>query len=504
MTPFSAVLWQIGWQVHPAAAVLTVAFALLAILATSSGRGVTIARGAVVALLLVMISGVERVSQHHSPAAADGKTSREPALIDIVMPSIAWVGESLPVTVVAWGSASSDSAPAAERSVELIDPHGQVVASSPLRPAVKDARDQRQLWTASFSWQPEEPGVCRLAAQLKGQPAGIAGKAASSPIPAACGVAESPLRVLIIDGRARWETRHLHRLLNTTPGVEAERVLLDLGDVGRIPASPSAVAAFDVVVLGAFDPRDLPATAAEAIVAAADQHGLGVLWSLDGRSDLNGLMASPLAELLPCSPQPSLPLLPATSGYLVRSTLAAAGFPWLSPFLRAAEQTQAEIFLPFRTAMPHGTAVAPLIARPAAANAASQPVSEEPAILVDHTATGRIVAVLVETWRYRVAGCSADVDAFWQAVVRFVAEPRAGQRMGRRLAEATAAAEQARQDIRRASDAAGTTTESEHMAALTRLRWNHPVVIVLVIMLALLSWMLAESRPRNVERDDAA
>jgi len=504
MTPLSAVLWQISWQVHPAAAVLTVAFALLAILTVSSGRWVTIARGAVVALLLVMLSGVQGVSPHHSQVAADGDTSRDPVLIDVVLPSTAWIGESITVTAVARSSASSDSTSAGVHSVELIDPHGQVLASSPLRHVGKNARDQQQLWTASFSWQPEEPGVCTLAAQLVGQQAGIVGGMASSPLPAVCGVAASPLQVLIIDGPARWETRHLHRLLNSTPGVEAELVLLELGDGGRIPASLSAAAAFDVVVLGAFDPRDLPATAAEAIVAAADQHGLGVLWSLDGRSDLNGLMASPLAELLPCSPQPSLPLLPATSGYLVRSTLAAAGFHWLSPFLRAAEQTQVEIFLPFRTAMPRGTAIAPLVVRPAAANVASQPASEEPAILVDHTATGRIVAVLVETWRYRVAGFSADVDAFWRAVVRFVAEPRAAQRMGRRLAEAAAAAERARQVIRRTGDSTGSTADSEHMAAVTRLRWNHPALILLVIMLALLSWMLAEPRPRNLERDDAA
>jgi hypothetical protein len=305
-------------------------------------------------------------------------------------------------------------------------------------------------------------------------------------VPAVCGVAERPLQVLLIDASARWEIRHLSRLLRGTPGVEVTLILLESAAVEQLPRSRQAAAAFDVVVLGSFDPRDLPEAVALALVEAAEEDGLGVLWSLDGRSDLANLAVSPLGVLLPCTPAASSLPQPATRGHRVWAAAAANGFRWLAPLLQAIQQTQAQVFLPASIAAQRGTAIAPLLLSTAAPPAVAGAAAKQPAMLVDHTPTGRVVALLFETWRYRIAGSSDDVDAFWRSAIRFVAEPRLRQQMGAELTLAVRSADATRREIRQAVVFAAERTAERRLQPV----WNHPALLAMVILLAAVSWLL--------------
>mgnify|MGYP002641267657 CR=1 FL=1 len=486
-------LWQAAWQLPPVVVGVATASVVLVILATAATWQAAASRLAVIVVLVVMLSGLHR--QRQLPAsAANGPTLQ---LVDLVMPAVAVVGEPITAEAIAWQAGSGESSPADRPAmVELLDEAGMVLDRAAAEPTADatagadTATGQGRLWRAELTWQPAEAGVQQRSARWNGRSAASDAAAPSAELLAVCGVVERPLRVLLIDAAARWETRHLIRLLRGTPAVEATLVVLDSAAVEQLPRSRQAAAAFDVVVLGSFDPRDLPEAAAQALVNAAKEDGLGVLWSLDGRSDLASLAASPLGVLLPCSPAPLPSSLPATRGHRVWPTAAAAGLRWLAPLLQAIEQTQAEVFFPASIAAQRGTAIAPLMLSTAAAPAVAGTPAHQPAMLVDHSPAGRVVALLCETWRFRIAGSSDAVDAFWRSALRFVAEPRLQHRMGAELITSARAADAARRQIRQAVVAAAERTAQRQRQPL----WNHPAVLATVIVLSAVSWLLPPRR----------
>ncbi len=365
-----AFLWQVAWQLDPAVVGATAAVVVLAILAATSTWQAAASRLAVVVMLVVMLGGLHR-EQPQSPAQA--ANSRAPQLVDLVMPAVAVAGEPITAEAIAWEAESGKPRRAAgPPMVELVDEAGRLLDRAALEPTVDApfradaAAGQGRLWRAELTWQPAEAGVHQCFARHAGQSSDSTTALTSRAVPAVCGVAERPLQVLLIDASARWEIRHLSRLLRGTPGVEVTLILLDSAAVEQLPRSRQAAAAFDVVVLGSFDPRDLPAAVALALVEAAEEDGLGVLWSLDGRSDLANLAASPLGVLLPCTPAASSLPQPATRGHRVWAAAAADGFRWLAPLLQAIQQTQAQVFLPASIAAQRGTAIAPLLLSTAA------------------------------------------------------------------------------------------------------------------------------------------
>ena len=489
-----AFLWQVAWQLDPAVVGATAAVVAVAILAAASTWQAAASRLAVVVMLVVMLSGLHR-EPPQSPAQA--ANSRAPQLVDLVMPAVAVAGEPITAEAIAWEADAWEAESGKPRRVagppmvELVDETGRLLDRAALEPTVDApfradaAAGQGRLWRAELTWQPAEAGVHQCFARHAGQSSDSTTALPSRAVPAVCGVAERPLQVLLIDASARWEIRHLSRLLRGTPGVEVTLILLDSAAVEQLPRSRQAAAAFDLVVLGSFDPRDLPEAVALALVEAAEEDGLGVLWSLDGRSDLANLAASPLGVLLPCTPAASSLPQPATRGHRVWAAASADGLRWLAPLLQAIQRTQAQVFLPASIAAQRGTAIAPLMlstATPAVAGVAAK----QPAMLVDHTPTGRVVALLFETWRYRIAGSSDDVDAFWRSAIRFVAEPRLRQRMGAELTRAVRSADATRREIRQAVVFAAERTAERRLQPV----WNHPAVLAMVILLAAVSWLL--------------
>jgi len=287
MNPTDAIAWQVAWPLSPAVVGITAAIAVGAILATTTGWRPAAARGGVVVLLVVMCSGLHRVAPPSLQASAAGHEPTPPHLVDCVVPAVAWMGESLTVEAVAEVAAPAQQPSADPPVVELLDSQGEVLSTASLEPgdhsANRAVRDG-QLWRARLPWQPREAGVQQLAVRWGGlrrpsQAATSSFAARSSAIPAVCGVAAGPLRVLLIDSVARWETRHLQRLLTSSEGIEPTQVVLEADASGALPRSRQAAAEYDAVVLGSFDPRDLPEATVEAIVETGGE-GLAVACDL--------------------------------------------------------------------------------------------------------------------------------------------------------------------------------------------------------------------------------
>lgn len=478
-------LWGLAWQMPSAAVGIVAAVVSLVVVTTAATWRVAACRLAAVLLMVLMLSGSgEPPAPPSSPSALEQIAA--PHLVDLTLPRVARVGESVDVEASAWLPAEDATDRQPPLLVELVDEGGAVLDQARLQPAAAAPATAAHSGRSTLTWRPTDVGIARLTARLVEADTRVAIPGPAASLPAACGVDAGPLRVLLIDSTARWETRHLHQLLRATPDVEVTLALLE-HESGTLPTTRQGAAAFDAVVLGAFDPRDLSRGTAEALTAAAAADGLGIVWSLDARADLVALAASPLADLLPCRPLASPPPLPATQGYRVSRTPAAAGFRWLPPLLRAAEVSQADVYLPALASARRGTTLTPLVLAPQAASASQD---RSPAVLVDHSPSGRVVAVLTETWRWRAAGGGPEVDAFWRSVISSVAEPRRWQRMGVSLAEAAGVAEQTRRAQR---------VQLEPPSSLGRLEqnswqqpiWHHPLLVAMVMCVLVIGWVLA-------------
>lgn len=478
-------LWGLAWQTPFAAVSLIAAVVSLVVVATAATWRVAAFRLAAVLLIVLMFSGGRSVApQPASSPSAPEHTG--PRLVDLAVPRMARVGDEVDVEAVAWCAAPEVTAPQTPLLVELVDEQGVVLGDARLQPASSTPNAASHAWRAVLTWRPKTVGIARLTARLTREEtrAALAGPATS--LPAVCGVDADPLRVLLIDETARWETRHLHQLLLATPDVEVVLALLS-HETGTLPTTRRAAAAFDAVVLGTFDPRDLPQGTAEALAAAAASDGLGIVWSLDARADLPALAASPLADLLPCTPLALPAPRPSAQGFGVTRTPAAAGFPWLHPLLRAAERSQANVFLPALVRARRGTTLAPLLL---ATSVTPEAQIRSPVVLVDHSASGRVVALLAETWRWRAAGGGPDIDDFWRSTIASVAEPRRWQRMGVRLADAARVAEQTRRRQRLQMEPPSAQAHFDQDSWQQPI-WHHPLLIAMVMFVLVVGWWLA-------------
>lgn len=494
MNAAAVALWTLGWQPASAAVGIVTAMVSLVVVATAATWRVAACRLAAALIIVLMLSAGSTVpTPTPSSPSAPGQIAA-PRLVDLALPRVVRVGESVDVEAVVWQAAADATGRSPQVLVELVDERGAVLDDARLQPALSPPDAANHTRRAAFSWRPTDVGIARLTTRLVDAERRVTLQGPAASLTAVCGVDTGPLRVLLIDGTARWETRHLHQLLQATPNLEVALSLLG-HDTSMLPTTRQAAAAFDAVVLGAFDPRDLPHGTAEALATAAAADGLGIVWSLDARADLAALAASPLDDLLPCTPLATPATLPSTQGFRVSSTPAAAGFSWLQPLLRAAEVSQAEIFLPARARARRGTTRAPLVLAPLAA---SDPQDRVPAVLVDHTTSGRVVAVLAETWRWRAAGGGPDVDAFWRATIRSVAEPRRWQRMGPPLAEAVRVAEQTRR-MQRAQLELRAREARSGQASWRQSIWIHPLLVAMVMLVLITGWLLA-NRDTQINR----
>jgi len=221
-----------------------------------------------------------------------------------------------------------------------------------------------------------------------------------------------PYRVLLLDGRPRWETRYVRSLFDRDPRWELTALYAQSGELPRgegsdqFPADREALMAMDLVILGDVPPGTLRPVELEWLRDFVGDRGGGLVLLEGHRGHLRSLCAGPLSELAPVEwigesvehptalrltpageQQPAVSLAPTGS--------AAAAWAQLAPPLRLA-------------------AIRPRPGAEVWAEAVTAAGAAAPALVVGRYGAGR-VAVLAfdEIWRWRRDEGNARQTRFW-------------------------------------------------------------------------------------------
>ncbi len=238
-------------------------------------------------------------------------------------------------------------------------------------------------------------------------------------------------KLLLVDGRPRWETRYLRNLFERNPQWE---VLTVLGPPDQNPSSsspdspssfPSAEAAlhsFDLLILGEFPRPLLSPQQLEWITSFVSEHAGGLLL-LDGRRGILRQHAQgPLAPLFPVrfppadihSPHPGLAPNALRPTPLARS---------LAPFALTSSAEQSEKIW---QSLPPPRWLARCEALPGTETLLEGVLDSNPlpAIVSKFYGAGRVAyCAFDESWRWRLDIGSAYQDKFWTQMAEWLAEP---------------------------------------------------------------------------------
>ena len=156
-------------------------------------------------------------------------------------------------------------------------------------------------------------------------------------------VTDDPIRLLLIEGRPRWEYRYLRNLFaDRDKSVRLQHVLMHPEKIEGAPASPLVPASatrphgeaeatalpakaedwflFDTIVLGDVSPQELGTEAVDILKRFVSERG-GRLIVIAGNNAMpHAFASSPLAEMLPVTVAPSSTAIkpPSEPGYYVR------------------------------------------------------------------------------------------------------------------------------------------------------------------------------------------
>lgn len=296
----------------------------------------------------------------------------------------------------------------------------------------------------------ENPGDLKLRIEVsyEGQTTTVQGEIATSNNSRAVSIAmvDRPIKVLYIEGAARWEYRFLVSMLKREASidssillVEADREFVQEGDspISRFPLTAEELRPYDVVMIGDVHPRFFAEQQFALIREHVATRGAGLLWIGGERHTPNLYAGTDLELLLPMSaPSAVGRLVPAQGRDVpVEPTQAAEQLNLLRLSLkRGNDQTTTGPEWPsnlpaFRWAQDLG----PLRpgARPLAhAIGLVDPQTGEPAPLVVLYRFGGGEVIYVgtdETWRWRRVGGEVYFEQFWIQLIRKLGRTRVQQ-----------------------------------------------------------------------------
>jgi hypothetical protein len=254
------------------------------------------------------------------------------------------------------------------------------------------------------------------------------------------------IKVLYVEGTARWEYRFLVTMLTREDSIDASVLLLDSdrafvqeGDtrIRRFPQTPEDLRPYDVIVLGDVPQRFFSEDQLALIRDQVAVHGAGLLWIGGPRYTPNDFAGTDLELLLPMTSPGSVGRLVPAQGRDIpaQPTEAARLLNLLQLALRPGadagpgDDYWPDNLPPFRWAQDLG----PL--RPGArplADAAGlvdpQTGGAAPLIVLYRYGAGEVIYVGTdETWRWRKAGGEVYFEQFWIQLVRKLGRARVQQ-----------------------------------------------------------------------------
>ncbi len=233
-------------------------------------------------------------------------------------------------------------------------------------------------------------------------------------------------KVLILDGRARWETRYLRNVFERDEQWEVNTLLADKGgDVAAWPRGPGAgkfppdresLFAYDFIAFGEVPRQHLKMEELEWIRDFVGKRGGGLL-VIDGRrGHVSSYAETPIGALLPVDWKGETGSRPTG----LRLTEKGSRF---APLLLAAEPDRnAETWASL--APPHW--IAPARALPGSETLLEAVAGERrvPALVARRYGAGKVLyAGFDETWRWRYEVADLHHQRYWNQLVREVMEP---------------------------------------------------------------------------------
>jgi len=230
-------------------------------------------------------------------------------------------------------------------------------------------------------------------------------------------------RVLLLDGRSRWETRYLRNLFERDEQWELNAVLAGPGTqqselvrgtaAGQFPENRDQLFGYDLVILGELE---------QSLLSTAEQRWLrdfvelrgGGLIVIDGqRGTLRGYAAEKPGDLMPVSWQQSS----AVAAAALRLTDRGA----MEPMLKV--ESEAERNRAFWTRLPPPQALVPVQALPGAEVLveAEVPGAAQPVLVTRRSGAGQVLYLATdETWRWRYKSADLWHQRIWNQLARSV------------------------------------------------------------------------------------
>jgi hypothetical protein len=231
-------------------------------------------------------------------------------------------------------------------------------------------------------------------------------------------------KVLILDGRSRWETRYLRNAFErdsqwtvTTiiAGPGTDDLVLRRGDTdGAFPATREALFAYDLVIFGELAPELLTDTEFEWLRDFVEVRGGGMVFVDGQRGTLRMLASKSMGTLLPVEWLPEK--LEASPGSFQLTDKGAT-----EPALVLAGDDQQN--RRFWTSLPASRSLVPVNGLPGAEVLVEAHVGDRkyPAMVTQTVGAGRVLYMAFdETWRWRYKAADTWHQRIWNQLARHV------------------------------------------------------------------------------------
>lgn len=238
-------------------------------------------------------------------------------------------------------------------------------------------------------------------------------------------------KMLILDGRPRWETRYLRNLFERDPqwevntllaGTETENVWRRGELPGTFPQDERTLQSYDLIVFGEVPRSLLKDEELKWISSFVGEHG-GGLFLVDGRRGvLRQYVESPLGSLFPVR-FPARDVTSEHPGFAAGKLLPTPRAASLAPFTLSSSSEKAAVIW---EQLPPPRWVARCTALPGTETLleAVQGQDVGAAMVTRLFGAGRVVySAFDESWRWRVDVAGLYQDRFWNQLIPWIAEP---------------------------------------------------------------------------------
>ncbi|MCC6510206.1 MAG: hypothetical protein IT423_13960, partial [Pirellulaceae bacterium] len=233
-------------------------------------------------------------------------------------------------------------------------------------------------------------------------------------------------RLLLVDGRSRWETRYLHNMFERDPAWQVDLVLPDQRetpprlprgtDTNQWPSTKERLLEYDLVILGELPPNTMPKESVEWLKSFVESSGGGLIIIDGARGMLRDASYKPIQSMLPIEwvedkrvkPDPVLVRLTSTARQL-------AAFQ-LTPNDPAKNEAAWNALPPL-----HMTSAVKALPGSEVLATYAQESEEIPLMVTRQFGAGRVFySGTDETWRWRFKVADTYHQRFWNQIGRWV------------------------------------------------------------------------------------